>query len=736
MKLRNVVIYAVALLIFVSISMLVKIDRETKMHEESVTEETLSETTPETTSPEPEATEPVTTEAEYEEFDESAAAEKGFYTTVTDYEGNEKILYYLWGTDGEPAYIYMEKAGRDPIATMGYVSIVSQNVAAEKNEFSFGSEFEDFIGKIGGRTAYIDYCPSDGVSKVTTAEDTAELLDTIAQTAPKLIPVDDSVIYYKYKKKRPIADVCFFGETGSMSASLIVSFAEHNGRLAAKFYAADYSELDKLAAKNSATEEELRAAYAASSEAESGWFYADSIDGADKFYDKLLKAVIMSDKNGLNGVRQCRTEENTSEGFSGDIADYLYTDRSKMDGYTEIKYRDDLTFMLPSGKEPTVLGDIITWEQDGVKLIISGTYAGYSGFMRYEGGEIYSGDFAGKNAICVCGHQNADGTFSDILSISGTEGNCTVKLFYDGTERTEEYDTLCRNIFGSFKLAAEASSESVESIYGEAAPIKLSDEPSRFTDEGYSLAEAYERTRLEEAVPKYQAYVPRLLVGGFYALDFRNEYEMKYETHIEKLAEDGKWYEVLPVADIYEEKGSDWFGMFSVLDDHRNTYAVDMSVYPPLPEGRYRLARPFRRKDSPDKEYGAFMEFDMVGTDERMDISAECETPTYEKAPKTIAVNVTSEFIYMQSKYYDIEYYDGEKWSSVRTAPIEVNSSDGSYVSNMNGLVDIGLKHKEIPTDGFDLSRTGKYRVRINVSDEGNSLPDNYGVLYAEFHIG
>ena len=183
MKLRNVVIYTVALLIFVSISTLVKNDRETKMHEESVTEETLSETT----TPEPEATEPVTTEAEYEEFDESAAAEKGFYTTVTDYEGNEKILYYLWGTDGEPAYIYMEKVGRDPIATMGYVSIVSQNVAAEKNEFSFGSEFEDLIGKIGSRTAYIDYCPSDRVSKVTTAEDTAELLDIIAQTAPKLI---------------------------------------------------------------------------------------------------------------------------------------------------------------------------------------------------------------------------------------------------------------------------------------------------------------------------------------------------------------------------------------------------------------------------------------------------------------------------------------------------------------------------------------------------------------------
>lgn len=727
MRFRYVLMYALAIVMFGSILFLMKIDRETKKPETSVSEETLSETFSETTVPEPEET-------------EVSKADMGFYTTVTDAEGTEQVLFYLWGTDGEPALIYMQDTD-DPDAIMGYMSVISRYVAAEKKEITFDSGFREFLGSLKFERAEIGYHTDrtrTGVrytDEADVVDDVSELLKLIADIEPEFIDMPEDEIEYGYDSYHPVWIVRFDDRWSAMTNFVSVKFAMFNGRLAANCSISDYSELDKLAAKNSATEEELREAYYASSDQSSGWFYADNIDGVDKLYDKLLRTVIMSDRNEFENVRQYRTDIDGGIGFSGDIADHLYTDRSAMEGYTEVRLNDEVSFMLPSGTEPKIAGKMLTWEQDGVKLFISGSGSSFFSSDDYEQiGETYKGYFAGKKAEYKSGRMNKRGQFIDLLSFVGKSGNLYARITCESDERTDEYDTLCRNIFGSFQFIPY---ESAESIYGEAAPIKLSGEPSRFTDEGYTLAEGYERTRPKEAVPKFQAYVPRMLVGGFYALDYRNDYQAKNETCIEKLADDGKWYEVLPIAELNDVNGDKWLRMNNVLDYYRNTFTVDLSVYPPLPEGRYRLVKPMRLKYDHSKEYGAFMEFDMTGTDERMEISAECDKAAYDEAPDTVGVNISSEYIYKQSSYYDIEYYDGEKWTSVRTAPIEVNFSEGSYASNMDGLKDVGLSRKEIPTEGFDLSRKGKYRVRINISDDnGKYLSDSFGVLYAEFNIG
>lgn len=713
------------------LSACVKASDKTSISETAAEEVTVISESSETTA---EGSETTLTEADEEE--ETDPEDMGIYITVTDFEGTEQVLYYLWGNDGEPAFIYMNITDR-PKEMMGYASVIARYVAAKKVDLQFGEELEAPVMSTDFKEMTVNYYISeDRTSHVDIApEEASELLKLIVQAEPEYIHADAETIKYGYDPRYPVSGVYFGGRLGAMSTEIYINFAMYNGRLAAQYVVKDYSELDKLAAKNSATEEELQKAYDATTEARSEWFYADSIDGIDKLYDKLLKIVIKSDKNKLDNVRQFHTDKEERGGdYSGDIADQLCTDRSRLEGYAEVKYRDDITLMLPSGEEPKAVGNFITWKQDNITVFISKSGIRYTDRKEFEeDGKTCEGTFAGEKAYCILGHKDANGDYVDYLHIVGREEDCNVKITFKSSERTEEYDTLCRNIFGSFRLVPY---ESAESFYGESAPITLCDEPSRFTDEGYALAEAIEYTRTEEAVPKFQAYVPRMLVGGFYALDFRNEYETKFECRIEKLAEDGRWYEVLPVADISETNGSDWHDLYSVFDTGRNTYMVDMSVYPPLPEGRYRLVRPIRRKDSPDKEYGAFMEFDMVNTGERMDISAECANVSYETAPDSISVNISSEILYMQSGYYDIEFFDGEKWSSVRTDSIKVNSIGGSYSLDIVDLAEDGLEHKEFSTKGFDLSRTGKYRLRIDISDAANGLSDNYAVLYAEFQVG
>ncbi|MGN0636746.1 MAG: hypothetical protein ACI4J0_00105 [Huintestinicola sp.] len=691
---------------------------------------------------------PVVTEAE-----EASEEEIGnnIYTIVTDADGNEKVLYFMPGDESEPAFIYMGSDVSDPEGMMGYVSVLSENIPSEKRDMFFGKDLENMLSASQFNNSYISYYVSEGAYKFCSvaaeSDEFAEMCRLIAAAEPEFIPVphaedegeeisiEDSEGFYDYYKRYPVADLVLRSGRGSMSSIMMISFGRYNDRLAVKYHIENYSELDKLAKNNLATEEELRDAYGSSFSAESEWFYADSIEGADGLYDILLKTIIMSEKNELDNVRQYRTEQETAEGFTGDIAEFLYTDRRALSGYSEYIFKDDISFMLPEGEEPKTVGDsIMMWDTGDVQLMISTDSEFERNVLKdYEDTAEYSGKFGNKYCSLISRYDAAADKRTDALCIHGRKHYYTVKITAKGRERTEEYDAMCRSIFGSFRLLPEEIPESAEDIYGTAAPISLSDEPSRFTDEGYSLAEAVDYVRYNSAVPKYQAYVPRVISGGFYSLDLRNEYETKFDCLLEKLADDGNWYEVLPVNETYEINGDKWFDMPDVFDEARQVFSLDLSVYPPLPEGRYRVVKPIRRKDDPDEEYGAFMEFDMVHTGEKLDISAVCTTDSFPTAPNSIDVKITSDFMFAEGENYDIEYFDGEKWSSVRKKPIPINSVGGSYSMD---LVEITEDSKEYLTEDFDLSRIGKYRLRIAVSDVSSSFSDNYAPVYAEFSVG
>lgn len=695
-------------------------------------------------------------ETEWENTSEEKS-KNDFYTIVTDSEGNEKVLYFLASENDEPAFIYMSSDVSDPEKMMGYVSVMSENLPAAKKEMSFGKDLENMLSASQFSDSYFSYHVSKGALKfcpvAAESDELTQMCRLISAAEPEFIPIpdeatasdeegtgekisiEDSEGFYDYNERYPVADLVLRSGMGSISSAMIISFGRYNDRLAVRYYTEDYSALERLAENNSATEEELLAAYRSSFSAESEWFYADSIENAGGLYDVLLKTVIMSEKNELDNVRQYRYEKEAYDGFSGEIADVLYTDRNALSGYIEYTFKDDIFFMLPEGEEPKTVGDsLMMWESSDVQLIISADSEFERNILKdYEDKAEYGGKFGDEYCSYISRYDPAADKRNDVLCIHGREHFYTVKITAKGRDRTEEYDTMCHRIFGSFRLPPEKIPESAEDIYGTAAPISLSDEPTRFSEEGYSLAEAVDYLRYNEAVPKYQAYVPRIITGGFYSLDFRNEYETKFDCLLEKLENDGKWYEVLPVNETYEINGEKWFDMPDVFDESRQTFAFDLSVYPPLPEGRYRVVKPIRRKDIPHEEYGAFMEFDMVHTGERMDISALCTTDSFSSVPKSIDVRITSDFLFAESENYDIEYFDGEKWSSVRISPIPINSIGGSYSMD---LAKITEDIREYPTQGFDLSRMGKYRLRIAVSDVPSGFPDNYATVYAEFSVG
>ncbi|MGN1100811.1 MAG: hypothetical protein ACI4RG_01370, partial [Huintestinicola sp.] len=528
--------------------------------ENDVPAESMTEAVPEETYNVPDETELEETTEETEQ----EPIENNIYTIVTDSEGSEKVLYYLSSGNDEPAFIYMGSDVSDPEKMMGYVSVLSENVPAENRDMFFGKGLENMLSASQFSDSYISYYVSEGAYKFCSVaaecDEFAEMCRLIAAAEPEFIPVpqaetvsdeedegeeisiEDTEGFYDYNKRYPVANLVLRSGMGSMSPAMVIGFGRYNDRLAVKYHIEDYSELDKLAKNNCATEEELRAAYEASFSAESEWFYADSIEGAEGLYDILLKTIIMSEQNELDNVRQYRTEQDTEYGFSTDITDILYTDRDALKGYSEYTFKDEISFMLPEGKEPKTVGNsIMTWNTDDVQLMISVDSDFRKNDMKeYEDEEEFTGKFGDKRCYYLRRYEPAADIRTDILSVHGRKHSYLSKITVKG-RGTEEYDNMCRSIFGSFRLIPEKIPESAEDIYGTAAPITLSDEPSRYSDEGYLLAEALDYQRYYDAVGKYQAYVPRIIMGGFYSLDFRNEYETKFDCYLEKLENDGMW---------------------------------------------------------------------------------------------------------------------------------------------------------------------------------------------------
>lgn len=234
-------------------------------------------------------------------------SKKDIYTIVTDSQGCERVLYYLPSENDRAAFIYMSADVSDPEKMMGYVPALSENVPAVKKEMSFGQELEAMLSKADYHDSYITYYVAENAMQFCPIDAESDVLAGICRLAaaaePEYIPVpnddsteetisiEESEDYYEYSEAYPVANVVLRSRMGSLSSVMIISFGSYNDRLAVKYRIEDYSALEKLAERNSSTEEELQAAYSSSFWEESEWFCSDSIEGPGGLYDFLLDAI-------------------------------------------------------------------------------------------------------------------------------------------------------------------------------------------------------------------------------------------------------------------------------------------------------------------------------------------------------------------------------------------------------------------------------------------------------------
>lgn len=247
----------------------------------------------------------------------SETAAGDIYITVTDAEGCEKVLYYIPSESGGSAFIYMSSDVEGAEDMQGYAPAMSENLPAVKMEMPFGSELENMLSSSSFGHSYISYYISEGALSFCSIEEGSDELSEICRLMsdadPDIIPVPEpegdgadekpgieaTEGFYDYNSRYPIESVLLSSRMGSISSTVIVYFGMYEDRLAVKYYIEDYSALEELAMKNSATEEELRAAYEESFVAESEWFRADSIENEGGLYDLLLETVMKSEGNRL-----------------------------------------------------------------------------------------------------------------------------------------------------------------------------------------------------------------------------------------------------------------------------------------------------------------------------------------------------------------------------------------------------------------------------------------------------
>ena len=219
---------------------------------------------------------------------------------------------------------------------------------------------------------------------------------------------------------------------------------------------------------------------------------------------------------------------------------------------------------------------------------------------------------------------------------------------------------------------------------------------------------------------------------SYYTVDRDEKYETKdFGYTLEKYEADGKWYEVLPVAEMIQENSSPR-EIYDAFSSGRIHVVLDSPCYPPLPEGKYRLAMPFRKLNSDDKYSGAFYEFEMSeriddgeGYGARVHVSNN-----YDNEGEIRYKIVFPERMFWAGIYADIEYCENGEWVSVRTSPIRTNSLVYPYSLASDSMT------FTLESSDYDLSRKGKYRVRASVAaDDGGDFSDKTETIYGEFEI-
>ncbi|MDE5576202.1 MAG: M56 family metallopeptidase, partial [Oscillospiraceae bacterium] len=572
-----------------------------------------------------------------------------FYVKVRDHSGAEKILFYMVSPErGGEAFVYMDKVSDNPYGEIGYIPDVSENAPARTAAAMdyYGEKLAEFIDRSRFSAADIS-CASGSdvivrhIKKSRSESDFNNVRDALAAIEP--VPADESMI-----SEDVCAEVVFFRENGGFSSKLTVSFHPCGDRIAGQVTVGDYSDIISLitAEKQPPDAAELEKAYSSSCLAVSEWFYADGTE---------LYKMCLNQAAGYNAgaASENRTYESfDTDIFSVDIAAKLDITGEIPENYIE-KAIGSIIVGIPAEGNSSVIGSLLLWQDNSMTFKLGmGSEADFS-----EAADGTIGTFGGNR----CAYLN-DGSKIKLVFEDGN-GDIYTAVF-DGNN-AENYEDTAKKILGSIHMKKTETAPYVP-------PVRISDLPSQYGDENYGLADT---DYFYDSV--FRANAPAVIVTGFRLKDTSREYETNFDCYIEKLEPDGKWYRVIPLGELVQANSS-YRHFYTEGETARIPVCIDLSCYPLLPAGEYRLVKPFREAGADSDEYAALFDFTMSGSmkpQNELLCTAECTEKTVSKNAESISCRVnSSKIIFVMSEIADIEKETSGGWISVRKTPIHTNT--------------------------------------------------------------
>lgn len=225
----------------------------------------------------------------------------------------------------------------------------------------------------------------------------------------------------------------------------------------------------------------------------------------------------------------------------------------------------------------------------------------------------------------------------------------------------------------------------------------------------------------------YPANIPSVVQSDFCSTTNKTCYttfEFALETN-----KNGQWVTVEPIGELEQENGTRFFDLKVKGRQH---CFVDLACYPLLPEGEYRVTKPYK-VEGDETVYTAYYRFDLKHMPEEeanINGSITCERSVYPVGCENIkAIYDYNGGFFSSSEVYDVERKENGKWISVRKGSVSTNSiGSGRVLPFIDGI--------EVDSSIFDLSEEGEYRIRLSVGEmDVLEFIDRHSTLYAYFTL-
>lgn len=528
-----------------------------------------------------------------------------------------------------------------------------------------------------------------GVSKAKAPDKFNALTGSLAHISPE------------YSGSGEVGELCaqvnFSRSNGGFSSALSIEIYRDGDRMSGKITADDFSGLTALLFGDTPTAKELEDAY------KSSVHYETELFDADILYETLYSVSGIGEQENTQALSYVSFG---TDMFSENIAKKLNVTGEIPEGSILCEYCD-IAFGVPKEGNVNEIGSMFLWQNGDMDLRLSLAGTDVSGSTA-----SINGEFCGQPCSYYEEDNNAEMIFSDE---NGKRYRAAVSF-----ENNSEKETVMA-ILGSIHIPNRP-----KPVYK--APVALSAEPSIYGDENYETSRGHGYTSV------FCAETAGMLNVSFCLTDKSREYETDFDLYIERLEPDGKWYRVIPLGELVQDN-SGYRHFYTDDETGRIPACLDLSCYPLLPEGKYRLVKPYRAVGETEEKYAALYDFSMSGTlAPENELLCTAEVINKEISPDTreISYNVNaSKVMLVISENVDIEMETDGVWRSVRTSPLRVNASHAGFPLAFSG-------NYTLSTSDFDISRSGRYRLRIsygNCDNELNVQGNGYNTAYAEFTV-